>query len=165
MKQSTKVTSDPLVNLGIAVVRRAVEDCVIKRKLLLKGRRELAGLVTDPEYYLFENESLEFPSFLCVCDMVGSDPEYLRGFIRGYLLDQNVPVGLSTFERVRIKIRVSPGQEIMRSDLMRWVSDNFKMKKDGLDKVLLTLKKKDQIVTQRKRRGRSWATFYLWTGE
>ncbi len=165
MKQSTRVTNDPYMNLGIAVLRRAVEDCVIKRKLLLKGGKGLALLVTDPEYYIFESESWDFPSFLCVCDMVGISPEYLRGIVRGYLLQKGTPGGLSPAERVRLKIKFAPGQEIMRSRLTSWAWDNMKIRSKELSRLVTVLDKKDEIIIERRKRSRGWATFYLWVGD
>ena len=136
-------TSEPHWNLSIAIIKRAVDDCILKRKSLSHGRDWTRRVENDPEYYLFESEEENFPSFLSICILFNCAPSYLRALIRGYLEDRKIEVGRSSVDMLREKIRGK--RVITRKELSLWGWGKLRIGKRGLDELISVLKESKEI--------------------
>lgn len=156
-----RFVGDPYKNFVLAIIERAVKDCKRKYKLLEKGKNWNHELLNDPEYYLFESTSEEYPSFLSICAILSYPPGKLRKEIRAYLGVETATGGLSNLERAKIKVR--DAGIIQRYMMTRYASDSLKINSKELNKVMDTLEelgyiRKEKRLTNKER----WATFYLW---
>lgn len=136
-------TSEPHMNLLIAIIKQAVDDCVIKRERLRHGKNWIRRIENDPEYYLFENEEEAFPSFLSICALFNCAPSYLRALIKGYLEDCKVEVGRSSIDMLREKI--SREKMVKRKELSLWGWGKLRLDKKGLNKLIDVLKESREI--------------------
>jgi len=161
MKLSTKELDDPYLNLVLGIIKRAVNDCVIKRSLMLQNKSWKEELVNDPEYYIFESEREDFPSFISLCHYLNCTPDYFRGIIRTYLLTAKLYEGMSPIEKVRKKIKEE--REIMKSKLTRWAWDSLRLRTYDLGRIVKILKVRGEVFEHKKQHERL-ATFYLWIG-
>lgn len=156
--------ADPCEELLVAIIERAVDDCKYKRKKLKECKDWICETLNDPEYFLFEDESEEFPSFVSICQIFNCHPDYLRKLIKEELL-RDAPYYQSSIERLRFKIKRE--REIMRSKLMLWAWHNIRLKKEGLNELLRVLEN-DGDVFEFKRMNEGthrFATYYMWIGE
>jgi len=127
-------TSDPHWNLSIAIIKQAVDDCIIKSERLRHGKEWIRRIENDPEFYLFESEREEFPSFLSICHYFELSPHYLRALIKGYLEDRSVRIGMSSINLLRQKLRREV--RVPRKDLSLWGWGKLRMDKKGLNKLI-----------------------------
>ena len=151
---------DPYRNFMLAIIERAVKDCVRKRKLIEQDKDWKNELINDPDYYLFESVSDSYPSFLCICEILSYPPGRLRKEIKAYLGEPE-QTGLSKIDKIKIKIR--DAGIIQRYRLTRYASDSLKLNCRELDVVLMALITKELIrVEKRMTKRERWATFYIW---
>ena len=136
-------TSEPHWNLSIAIIKRAVDDCIIKKERLRRGKNWIPYVENDPEYYLFESEEETFPSFLAICTLFNCAPSYLRALIKGYLEDRRVEVGRSSVDMLREKIRGK--RMVRRKELSLWGWGKLRIGKKGLDELISVLKERKEI--------------------
>jgi len=139
----TTYTSDPYWDLSIAIIKRAVDDCIIKRERLSHGKEWIRYIENDPEHYLFEDEGEVFPSFLGICAHFDISPFYLRALIKGYLADRCVEIGMSAIEMLRRKMQLE--KRVMRKDLSLWGWGKLRMDKNGMDKLIAILTERKEI--------------------
>jgi len=136
-------TSEPYMNLLIAIIKRAIDDCIIKRERLRHGKDWIGYTENDPEYYLFESKEEGFPSFLAVCTVFNCAPSYLRDLIKGYLEDRRIEVGRSSVDMLREKIK---GKKVVdRKELSLWGWGKLRIGKEGLDELMGILKENKEI--------------------
>jgi hypothetical protein len=156
-------TSDPYWNLSIAIIKQAVDDCIVKRKLLKRGKEWARRVESDPEYYLFENDADTFPSFLGICAHFGISPQYLRSTITGHLEERSVEIGLSSVELLRRKMKRQ--RRVKRKDLSLWAWGKLRMDKIGLNALIDILKEAKEIKEELSylETGRL-IKYYEWTG-
>lgn len=156
-------TNDPYWNLSIAILKRAVEDCIVKRDRLRHGRNWTRDLENDPEYYLFESEEEAFPSFLGICSLFNCSPVFLRSLIKTYLEERQVEIGKSSVEMLRDKFKVE--RVIVRKKLILWGWGKLRMNKDGTDQLLDMLRERKEIreYADYTEKGKV-ARFYEWVG-
>ena len=71
----------------------------------------------------------------------------------------------SSIEMLRRKIKED--KEIMRSDLLRWVSKKLYVNRTGMDKLLYVLTEGNEIIeeTRMKEGAHRSGRFYCWLGE
>ena len=161
--RSRASTGDPIKDLCVALIKRAVEDCKVKRRLMMQKQRWIHITTDDPEYFLFEERSDRFLSFDFICtEVFKCEPGKVREMIRLHLSESAIRVGLSSRQIIRRKLWQE--KEIMRTPLMRWAWSKYRIDKEALDYCIIWLMERQEVTMRIIHTYNKGARFYYWIG-
>lgn len=158
-----RFAGDPYRNFLIAIIERAVKDCKRKRLLVLQNKGWKDELLTDPEYFIFDDPDETYPSFLSICAILEYPPGKLRAEISSYLGATTVQKNLTKSEK--IESRIKECGIIQRYRLTRYARDSLQLNSKELDHVVVELNDCGVIdIESRLTANERWATYYIWKG-